>query len=194
MNSTLQNFLKTNSSPHDFTSPHLASKHLFLAGCEVFYIKQPKLHIDWSSKANGWIWWKNENPCFENFSGVTVLILAIMEDEESPWFLEVWNSKSQKWVFHYRFCWSRVFRVYLRIWNWMGRNWDITIWRFWSIVKLGFRCQKWSNLKFQNGGFPMNSSWLIESITSDGWVELILLAFESSPSISDWGRWRVIRR
>jgi hypothetical protein len=26
---------------------------------------------------------KNENPCFKNFSGITVLDLAIREDEES---------------------------------------------------------------------------------------------------------------
>ena len=32
---------------------------------------------------------KNENPCFENFSGVTGLILALGEGEESQGFLEV---------------------------------------------------------------------------------------------------------
>ena len=93
MNSTLRNFLKTNSSPHDLNSPHLDSKQLFLAGCIVFYIQHPKFHINLSLIENGWIRWKNENPCFENFSRVTVLDLAIKEDEESPWFLEVWNSK-----------------------------------------------------------------------------------------------------
>ena len=51
------------------------------------------MHIDQDSKENGGIRWKNENPCFENFSGVTVLNLAIKEDYESLWFSKVLNSK-----------------------------------------------------------------------------------------------------
>ena len=108
-NSTLRNFSKTNSSPHDFTSPHVASKKLFLAQCRVWLMKKPKFHIDQSSIENGWVWWKNENPCFENFSEVTVFNLAIKEDEESPWFLEVWKWKHQNRFFTIDFVYQDLF-------------------------------------------------------------------------------------
>ena len=104
----------------------------------------------------------------------------------------------QKWGFHHIFCWSRSFCIYVQIWYRMRRNWDIAIWRFWLIVKLGFKCRNWSNSKSQNGFFPINSSWLIESkktcVFKFEWVELILSAFEASPSVSGRGRWRVTRR
>ena len=89
MNSTLIFFSKTNPSPHDFISQHLASNQLLLDPCGFFYIKKPKFHIDQRSKENGWIWWENENPSFKNFSKVTVLDLALREDEESPWLIEI---------------------------------------------------------------------------------------------------------
>ena len=49
---------------------------------------------------NGWIWRKIEKPCFENFSRVTILDLALTEDEESPWFLEGRNSKYKNGFFN----------------------------------------------------------------------------------------------
>jgi hypothetical protein len=39
---------------------------------------------------------KNENPCFENFSGVPGSWFCLGGDEESQGFLEVKNSKSEK--------------------------------------------------------------------------------------------------
>ena len=48
---------------------------------------------------NGWIRWKNENPCFKNFFGVTTFDLALGEDEESPWVSEGRNLKSQNGFF-----------------------------------------------------------------------------------------------
>ena len=48
--------------------------------------------------------------------------------------------KISKCVFHHRFFWSRAFRIYLQFWNWIRRYWNIAIWRFWSIVKLGLKC------------------------------------------------------
>ena len=96
--------------------------------------------------------------------------------------------KISKWVFHHRFSWSRYFWIYIQPWNWLGKNWDIANWIFWSTSKLGFECHNWPNSKYRNGFFPMSFYWLLESRTSDrfkfGWVELILASFESSSSIS----------
>ena len=96
--------------------------------------------------------------------------------------------KNSKWVFNHRFSWSRDFQIYLHIWNRKSENWDITNCIFWSILQLGFKCHNWSNSKSQNGFFLVSFSWLIECRTSYRFefrcVELILLTFESSPSVS----------
>ena len=89
MDLTLRIFSKTNSSSWLKFFYHLIWKYLFKSKCIFFNIKKPKCHLDWYSKENGRIWWKNENPCFENFSGVTGLILVLEGGEESQGFLEV---------------------------------------------------------------------------------------------------------
>ena len=48
---------------------------------------------------NGWIWWKNENPCFKIFFGVTLLDLGLKKDEESLWFPKGKNSKYKNGFF-----------------------------------------------------------------------------------------------
>ena len=86
---TLKNFSKTNSSSWLRIFSHLSSKYMFDVECAIFYIKQPKYHIDQDSKENGRIRWTTENPFLENFSGVTSLSLALREDKESQWIMEV---------------------------------------------------------------------------------------------------------
>ena len=52
--------------------------------CGLSWNKQPIFHLVQVSRESGILGLKNENPCFENFSGVVVFSLAIREDEESP--------------------------------------------------------------------------------------------------------------
>ena len=98
------------------------------------------------------------------------------------------RKKISKWFFFHRLSWSIAFWIYDRNGAQMSRNRDIEISRFWSTPKLGFKCRNWLNSKFKSGIFLIFSSWLIESRTSDifefGWVEFILMKFESSPSVS----------
>ena len=95
----LRIFSKTNSSSwlrNFFTS---SSRWLFEVGFRVFYIKQPKYHIDQDSTENRIFGWKNENPCLKNFSRVPSQKLTLGEVEESQGFPKVKHSKYKNGFF-----------------------------------------------------------------------------------------------
>jgi hypothetical protein len=69
------------------------------AKCGFFYIKQSLRHLDRVSRENGRLGLKNENPCFENFSGVPGSWFCLRGGEESQVFSEVKHSKSKNGFF-----------------------------------------------------------------------------------------------
>ena len=66
---------------------------MFKARCRFFYNNQPIWHLDWVLRENGRLGLKNENPCFENFSGVPGSWFRLGGGEESQGFSKVKNSK-----------------------------------------------------------------------------------------------------
>ena len=62
---------------------------MFEAKCEFFYNNQPIWHLDRGLRENGRLGLKNENPCFENFSKVSVSRFCVGGGEESQGFLDV---------------------------------------------------------------------------------------------------------
>ena len=99
MDSTLRIFLKTNSSSWIRKFSTSGSRWVFESKWWFFYIKQPICHLDQDLRENGRFGWKNENPCFENFSGVPGHKLSLGEVEDSQGFLEVKHSKYKNGVF-----------------------------------------------------------------------------------------------
>ena len=61
--------------------------------CGFSWNKQPILHLVQVSRESGILGLKNENPCFENFSGVSGSWFYLGGGEESQGFSEVKNSK-----------------------------------------------------------------------------------------------------
>ena len=98
--------------------------------------------------------------------------------------LKIW-----KWVFHLRFSLMKAFWIYLRIWKWLSRNQDITVWRILVDLETRVKCHNWSNSIYKYIFFLMSSSCIIESIASYKfkfrWVKFILLDFEASPPVSE---------
>lgn len=86
IDSTLWIFSKINSSSWLSFFLNWNQNSFFRMRAYFFYIKQPKYNIDRDLKENRKFWWKIENPWFENVAKVTVLSLALGEDEESQWF------------------------------------------------------------------------------------------------------------
>lgn len=106
--------------------------------------------------------------------------------------------KISQWVFHHKFAWSRSFWIYLRIWDWMGKNRDNAICGFWSTTKLGFGVAIGWTQNHQNGCFLMCSPWIIElktyaNLNLDDLNSFYQLSKPRHP-LSSLRRWRVSRR
>jgi hypothetical protein len=71
----------------------LAKIGFFEFKCRFSWNKQPIFHLVRVSRENGILGLKNENPCFENFSGVLGSWFRLREGEETQGFLEVKISK-----------------------------------------------------------------------------------------------------
>ena len=56
--------------------------------------------MDWDSREIGRLGWKNENPCFENFSGVPGQKLPLRGGEESQVFIDMKHSKYKNGFFN----------------------------------------------------------------------------------------------
>ena len=70
---------------------------VFKAKFRFLYNKKPTSHLDRDLRENGRFGWKNENPCFENFSGVPGSWFRLGGGEESQGFSEVKHLESQNW-------------------------------------------------------------------------------------------------
>ena len=75
------------------------SRWVFEAKFRFWYIKKPISHLDRYSREKGGLGWKNENPCFENISGVSGSWFHLRGGEQSQGFSEVKHSKSQNGFF-----------------------------------------------------------------------------------------------
>ena len=65
----------------------------FELNCGLSWNKQPIFHLVRVSRESGILGLKNENPCFENFSGVLGSWFRLAGGEESQGFSEVKSSK-----------------------------------------------------------------------------------------------------
>jgi hypothetical protein len=71
-------------------------KWFFEFNCGFSWNKKPILHLVRVSRESGISGLKNENPCFENFSGVSGSWFRLGGGEESQRFPEVKKSKYEK--------------------------------------------------------------------------------------------------
>ena len=161
MDSTLRIFSKTNSSSCIWKIFNSSSRWLFEANCGFFYIKKSKFHLDQDSKENGRFRWKTEKPMSQKFLRGHGLEISLRGSWRVTRISGGETLKISKWVSHHGFSRSIDFRHYLHFSNWMRRNQDIVIWRFWLIAKLELKGHNWSNQKSQNGFFLMSSLWFI---------------------------------
>jgi hypothetical protein len=70
-------------------------KWFFEFKCRFLWNKKPIFHLVWVSIESGILGSKNENPCFENFSGVPSSWFRLRGGEESQGFLEVKKLESK---------------------------------------------------------------------------------------------------
>jgi hypothetical protein len=70
----------------------------FKLKCELSWNKQPIFHLVQVSRESGILGLKNENPCFENFSGVPGSWFRLGGGEESQGFSEVKKSKYENGI------------------------------------------------------------------------------------------------
>ena len=149
--------------------------------CRLSWNKQPILDLVRVSRESGILGLKNENPCFENFSGVPGSWFRLGGGEESQGFSEVKNSKFENGFLTMSSLDHKLSRTIFSFANgWV----EIKIFQFWDIGwKL--KSHSWSSEKSQNGFSLITSSHLLEPIATYGiefgWVELILWSFEDSP-------------
>ena len=74
-------------------------KCVFEAKCGFWWNKQPIWHLGQVSRENGIFWLKKENPCFENFSGVSGSRFCLGGGEDSQGFMVVKHSKYKNGFF-----------------------------------------------------------------------------------------------
>ena len=174
MDSTPRTFSKTNSSSCLRKIFNSVSRWLIEAKCRVFYIKQPKCHLNWDSRENGRFRWKTENPCLKNFSGVTGQKLALGEIEESQRFQEVKHSKHKNWfltmyslsreisitIFSFQIGWGETKILWFEYFGWQP-NWKLK----------GYNR---SNQKYQNGFF--SHVFALSHITHRNWQNWIWMS------------------
>jgi hypothetical protein len=159
----------------------LCQNGFFEFKCGLSWNKQPILHLVRVSRESGILVLKNENPCFENFSGVPGSWFRLEGGEESQGFSEVKNSKFENGFLTMSSLDHKLSRtIFSFAIGWV----EIKIFQFWDIGwKL--KSHNWSSEKSQNGFFLITSSRLLEPIATYGiefgWVKLILWSFEDSP-------------
>ena len=167
---------------------------LFELKCGLSWNKQPILHLVQVLRESGILGLKNENPCFENFSGVPGSWFCLGGGEESQGFSKVKNSKIENGFFTMSFL-DR--KLSITIFSFANGWVEIKIFQFWDIRLEVERSQlvvqklsKW--VFFHHFLSPprthrnlQNQIWL--SITHS----MIVRRFTSYRLV---GRWRVTRR